>query len=91
MSIVWASSISSTTTDKIRRLIPDCQLEPAPHVIREFIQHLATPEALAHETLRLLNDPAARANLVSSVNDIVSTLDADGAALRASQAILATL
>ena len=64
---------------------------PAPHVIREFIQHLATPEALAHETLRLLNDPAARASLVSSVNAIVSTLDADGAALRAAQAILATL
>lgn len=64
---------------------------PAPHVIREFIQHLATPEALAGETLRLLNDPAARANLVSSVDDIVSTLDADGAALRASQAILAAL
>jgi lipid-A-disaccharide synthase len=65
--------------------------QPAPHVIREFIQHLATPEALARETLRLLNDPVARANLVSRVNEIVSTLDADGAALRASQAILAAL
>ena len=38
----------------------------------EFIQHLATPEALARETLRLLNDPVARANLVSRVNEIVS-------------------
>jgi lipid-A-disaccharide synthase len=63
----------------------------APHVIREFIQHLATPEALARETLRLLNDPAARASLVSRVDAIVSTLDAEGAALRASQAILAAL
>jgi lipid A disaccharide synthetase len=60
-------------------------------VIREFIQHLATPEALARETLRLLNDPAARANLVSRVDGIVSTLDAEGASLRASQAILAAL
>jgi lipid-A-disaccharide synthase len=65
--------------------------QPAPHIVREFIQHLATPEALARETLRLLNDPAARANLVSRVNDIVSTLDAEGAALRAAQAILAAL
>ena len=64
---------------------------PAPHVVREFIQNLATPEALAGETIRLLNDPVARANLVSRVNEIVSTLDADGAALRASQAILAAL
>jgi lipid A disaccharide synthetase len=64
---------------------------PAPHVIREFIQHLATPEALARETLRLLNDSTARANLVSRVDGIVSTLEAEGAALRASQAILAAL
>jgi lipid-A-disaccharide synthase len=72
---------------------PDPRLPAArtPHVIREFVQHLATPEALARETLRLLNDPAARANLVSKVDDIVSTLDAEGAALRASQAILAAL
>jgi hypothetical protein len=33
----------------------------------------------------------ARANLVSRVDEIVSTLEADGAALRASQAILAEL
>ncbi len=64
---------------------------PAPHIVREFIQHLATPEALSKETLRLLNDPAARASLVKKVSDIISTLEAEGAALRASQAILAAL
>jgi lipid-A-disaccharide synthase len=60
---------------------------PAPHVIREFIQHLATPKLRTTP----LNHPGAGASLVSSVNAIVSTLDADGAALRAAQAILATL
>jgi lipid-A-disaccharide synthase len=65
--------------------------QSAPHVVREFIQHLATPEAIARETLRLLSDPAARANLVSRVDEIVSTLDAEGAALRAAEAILAAL
>ena len=70
---------------------PRLPARPAAHIVREFIQHLATPEALARETLRLLNDSAACANLVSRVTEIVSTLKADGAALRASQAILAAL
>ena len=35
---------------------PRLPARPAPHVVREFIQHLATPEALASEALRLLND-----------------------------------
>jgi lipid A disaccharide synthetase len=60
-------------------------------VVREFIQHFATPEALSEEALRLLNDPSARIHLVSSVNEIVSTLEAQGAASRASHAILAAL
>ena len=64
---------------------------PAPHVVREFIQHFATPEALASEGLRLLNDPQARSQLVANVNEIVSTLDALGATRRASQAILDAL
>jgi lipid-A-disaccharide synthase len=65
--------------------------KPAPHLVREFIQHLATPEAISKEALRLLSDPLARARLVTSVHQVVSTLEADGAARRAAQAILAAL
>jgi lipid-A-disaccharide synthase len=67
---------------------PRLPARPAPHLVREFIQHLATPEALSQEALRLLNDPGARSRLVTSVNQVVSTLQADGAAGRAAQAIL---
>jgi len=69
---------------------PDPRLpaKPAPHVVREFIQHFATPEALAEESLRLLNDTAARADLVRCMNEIVSGLDGEGASRRAAQAIL---
>jgi lipid-A-disaccharide synthase len=70
---------------------PRLPAKPAPHVVREFIQHFATPEALSEEALRLLNDPSARIRLVSSVNEIVSTLEAQGATSRASHAILAAL
>ena len=68
----------------------DPRLPPtaAPHVIREFIQHLATPQALASEALRLLDDPQARSQLVAEVSEIVTTLRAEGASRRAARAIL---
>lgn len=61
---------------------------PAPHVVREFIQHEATPEAVAAEALRLLRDAAARDALVGELNAIVSALDAEGASRRAAAALL---
>lgn len=69
---------------------PDPRLPavPAPHVIREFIQHFATPGALADEALRLLNNAPARAELTSKLTTIVSELDAEGASQRAADAIL---
>jgi lipid-A-disaccharide synthase len=70
---------------------PRLPAKPAPHVVREFIQHFATPEALASEALRLLNDPQTRSRLVANVNEIVATLEAHGATRRASQAILDAL
>jgi len=72
---------------------PDPRLpaRPAPHVVREFIQHFATPEALATEALRLLNGEADRAALVRELNTIVSSLDGEGASRRAAQAIVDAL
>lgn len=70
---------------------PRLPARPAPHIIREFIQHLATPEALAAEALILMNDSEHRARLVAKVDRIVSTLEAQGATRRASEAILEAL
>ena len=70
---------------------PRLPARPADHVVREFIQHLATPEALASEALLLMNDPQHRSRLVAKVDEIVSTLEAEGATRRASQAILDAL
>lgn len=72
---------------------PDPRLPAAaaPHVVTEFIQHFATPPALADEALRLLDDPEARAALVREVEAIVALLDGDGASHRAAQAVLDNL
>lgn len=77
------------------RLNPPADLrlpaKPAPHVVREFIQHDATPEALAAEALRLLRDISARDALTAELSTIVSALDAEGAGRRAAAALLAAL
>jgi lipid-A-disaccharide synthase len=60
----------------------------APHVVREFIQSDASPEALAGEALRLLGDSAARETLAARLEGIVRTLQAEGAGKRAAKALL---
>jgi lipid-A-disaccharide synthase len=57
-------------------------------VVREFIQHGATPGAMADEALRLLNDAAARDRLAAELTDVVATLHGDGASGRAALAVL---
>lgn len=60
----------------------------AHHVVREFIQHAATPDALAAEALRLLRDAAAREKLAADFRTIMSGLQANGASQRAAAALL---
>ena len=67
---------------------PRYPASPAPHVVREFIQHGATPEAVAKESLRLLRNQPARASLAAELAAVVSALDAEGASHRAASALL---
>ncbi len=69
---------------------PDPRLpaKAAPHVIREFIQKDATPEAVASEALRLLRDTEARETLQRQLHEIVSSLEAEGASRRTALALL---
>ncbi len=57
-------------------------------VVREFIQHGATPGALADEALRLLNDETARGQLAQELAAVVATLQGERAAERAALAVL---
>jgi lipid-A-disaccharide synthase len=70
---------------------PQLPAAAAPHVVREFIQGEATPEAVAGEAMRLLRDGAARQVLGGRLEQIVSMLQAEGAAVRAAEALLQAL
>lgn len=60
-------------------------------VVREFIQHSATPALLADECLRLLNDGPIRTSLQTQLAQVIATLDGTGAAHRAADEILKAL
>jgi lipid-A-disaccharide synthase len=63
-------------------------------VVREFIQHDATPAALADEGLRLLNSLEAREHLSSELASVTSILGGEPgnpASLRAARAVLECL
>jgi lipid-A-disaccharide synthase len=67
---------------------PKLPARPAPHVIREFIQNEATPDLVAAETIRLIQNPEAREKLSGKLLEITSALDASGASRRAASALL---
>jgi lipid-A-disaccharide synthase len=56
-------------------------------VVREFIQHDATPPALAAELARLLDEPAARQSLQHDLATVVATLGHGGAYARTASII----
>jgi lipid-A-disaccharide synthase len=70
---------------------PALPARPAPHLVREFIQNDATPEALAKESLRLLTNESACHALQQELATIVSSLKAEGATERAAKTLLQSL
>ena len=70
---------------------PALPAKPAPHLVREFIQNDATPEALAKESLRLLQSESTREELRSQLTAITSLLKAEGASERSATTLLRCL
>ena len=56
-------------------------------VVPEFIQHEAKPGAITQASLRLIDEPAARAKMISAFDGIIASLGQDGASMRAATAI----
>ncbi|MGI8602424.1 MAG: lipid-A-disaccharide synthase [Verrucomicrobiales bacterium] len=56
-------------------------------VVREFIQHLATPKNVATEIMRLLSDEQARRQMQDQLAEVVSGLGDGGAYERAADAV----
>jgi lipid-A-disaccharide synthase len=57
-------------------------------VVPEFIQHEARSPAVAGALRRLIEEPAARETMISEFDEIIASLGAGGAGMRAAQAIL---
>ncbi|MDQ6655690.1 MAG: lipid-A-disaccharide synthase [Verrucomicrobiota bacterium] len=57
-------------------------------IVPEFIQAAAEPHAISAAVLRWMNDAAARAQLVSEFDAIISTLGKEGASMAAARAVL---
>jgi lipid-A-disaccharide synthase len=70
---------------------PRLPAAPAPHIVREFIQHLARPQDMAQEVLRLLGDAGYRDAQRDAFRAILAGLRAEGAGARAAEAIRAEL
>lgn len=60
-------------------------------VYPELIQHQVTPEAIAREALKLLNNPSHGAVLKSKLAKAIESLGAPGASRRAAEAMLGML
>jgi len=60
-------------------------------VVPELVQNDFTPERVAGETLRLLQDPNARAGMRTSLAEVRKRLGPPGAVERAADAIAALL
>lgn len=60
-------------------------------LVREFIQHTATPTALAAEMERLLSDEAARTSQQQGLAEVIAGLGAGGAYQRTANIIAETL
>ena len=57
-------------------------------VVPEFIQHHAKPRAIARAVQRLMDEPAARSEMISEFDEVIDTLGEGGASNRAARAIV---
>ncbi len=57
-------------------------------VVPELVQHDATPEAMAHETLSLLNDGAKRSTMIEELHRVKALMGDSGASGRVASLIL---
>jgi lipid-A-disaccharide synthase len=60
-------------------------------IVPEFIQHEARPRPIAKAVLKLMNDRAARDQMISDFDPIIAKLGESGASAKAARAILAEL
>ena len=60
-------------------------------IVPEFIQHAAKPESIATAMQRLIDQPAARSEMISAFDEINATLGEGGASTNAAREIVEML
>ena len=85
--VSWATYLAGRLVVNVKYLgMPNVLADR--EVVPEFIQHNATPRALAKATARLIDDQAARAKMISDFDAIIGSLGEGGASMQAARAIV---
>jgi lipid-A-disaccharide synthase len=88
--VSWATYLAGRAVVKVKHLgMPNVLADK--EVVPEFIQHMATPRALAGGVMWLIDDPVARAKMISDFDAIMATLGQGGASMQAAGAIMEEL
>jgi len=88
--VAWATYLAARLVVNVKYLgMPN--LLANKEVVAEFIQHRARPNTIAKAALQLINDPAARDEMISEFDRIVAKLGEGGASERAARAIVEEL
>jgi lipid-A-disaccharide synthase len=83
----WSTYQIARRIIRVRHLALPNLLAPTP-VMPEFLQNNATPERIAGEAIRLLQEPTARVRMQERLSEVVARLGPPGAARRAAQSII---
>jgi len=85
--VAWLTYLAARLVVKVKYLgMPNVLADK--EVVPEFIQHRATPRAIARATLGLIENAQARAGMIAEFDAIMARLGGGGASERAAQAIV---
>jgi lipid-A-disaccharide synthase len=86
--VAWLTYLAGRLVVRIKYLgMPNVLANSA--VVPEFIQHKAKPDLLAPAVRRLIEDSVARGEMIRNFDQIIDSLGAGGASLRAAKAVVA--
>ena len=85
--VSWLTYLAARLVVKVRYLgMPNVLANK--EVVPEFIQHRAEPGAIAKAVLRLVEEPARRAEMISDFDGIIGSLGEGGASMIAARAVI---
>ena len=85
--VSWPTYLAGRLLVKVKHLgMPNVLADK--EIVPEFIQHQAKPDELAKATLRLIDEPAARQQMISEFDKIIAQLGEGGASEKAAKAIV---